>query len=266
MIHKNNISSYQFNKSIGSEIDTICEPFFKTFGITHFGYIRILPNNQMFRIANKPEWTEKFFEYEFYNDISFYSMEKIPINGNYSFLLFGEPQTAHCKALCNDFNIWNALTIYERFENYGSLWFFATTKENEMILDLYLNDLDILRKFILYFKEKAQHLLLFNDKSRIINMQINPLVDKFQTDLGIEKFLSESQISKYYLNKEENNISLSKREFECLKILSKGKTIKEVGKLLNLSPRTIESHINSAKQKTGCFYKDNIIDIIHNNI
>ncbi|MBX9786210.1 MAG: helix-turn-helix transcriptional regulator [Alphaproteobacteria bacterium] len=42
---------------------------------------------------------------------------------------------------------------------------------------------------------------------------------------------------------------MSRREIECLFHVSKGKSMKEIALLLNLSPRTIESHLNSSKMK-----------------
>lgn len=44
---------------------------------------------------------------------------------------------------------------------------------------------------------------------------------------------------------------LSPRESECLKWVADGKTDFEVGKILNISPRTVRFHIRNAKTKLG---------------
>ncbi|WP_341793688.1 helix-turn-helix transcriptional regulator [Rickettsia endosymbiont of Ceutorhynchus obstrictus] len=35
--------------------------------------------------------------------------------------------------------------------------------------------------------------------------------------------------------------------------------MKEIGRILNLSPRTVEHHLNKVKQKTGLLYKSQLI-------
>jgi DNA-binding CsgD family transcriptional regulator len=57
-------------------------------------------------------------------------------------------------------------------------------------------------------------------------------------------------------------ILFSKRESECLVALAKGKTYKQIAQQLNISPRTVESHINSIKRRSGCHFKSQIIDLI----
>jgi len=44
---------------------------------------------------------------------------------------------------------------------------------------------------------------------------------------------------------------LSPRESECLRWVADGKTDREVGKILEISPRTVRFHINNAKTKLG---------------
>lgn len=48
------------------------------------------------------------------------------------------------------------------------------------------------------------------------------------------------------------DVHLSKREAECLYQLRLGKTAKESAKALNISPRTVETHLENIKQKTLC--------------
>lgn len=50
----------------------------------------------------------------------------------------------------------------------------------------------------------------------------------------------------------KNKLMLSNRQIECLSLLGKGKTIKEIAKILDLSPRTVEDYLNSVKIKLGC--------------
>lgn len=61
----------------------------------------------------------------------------------------------------------------------------------------------------------------------------------------------------------DNNFhsSLTPRQSECLFFLIRGKTIKEIGKILGLSNRTIEYYIDIMKSRFGCTTKIELIDI-----
>lgn len=46
-------------------------------------------------------------------------------------------------------------------------------------------------------------------------------------------------------------VTLSSRQFECLKWAARGKSATDIGSILNISPRTVAFHIESAKAKLG---------------
>ena len=61
---------------------------------------------------------------------------------------------------------------------------------------------------------------------------------------GYERFVE-------LLDSRNSNSPLSPRESQCLHWVSEGKTDFEVGKILEISPRTVRFHINNAKVKLG---------------
>ena len=187
----NKLSSFHFNENCSPFLDSLCEPLFKNFGITHFGCIRILENGQMLRIANNKEWTRRYFHYEFYNDLDIYAMENIPINERNFKILSGPPLSDHCKMLCSEFNIWNFMLVYEKFPTYGELWFFGTCRENTQILDFYINNMHVFQHFIVYFKNKAIHLLDMNDSSHLIQTFIRPFTENLSGETQAQKFTTE---------------------------------------------------------------------------
>ncbi|MBL8676913.1 MAG: helix-turn-helix transcriptional regulator, partial [Alphaproteobacteria bacterium] len=60
-------------------------------------------------------------------------------------------------------------------------------------------------------------------------------------------------------------LQLSQREYECLKNLLIGKTMKETAQELKLSPRTIESYLNNIKIKINAHTKSEIIEYFKND-
>ena len=57
-----------------------------------------------------------------------------------------------------------------------------------------------------------------------------------------------------------NNHNLSKRQMECLFFLLRGKTHKEIGGILGLSQRTVDSYIDEIKFKMNCFTQAQLIE------
>ncbi|HAT1973098.1 LuxR C-terminal-related transcriptional regulator [Legionella pneumophila serogroup 1] len=63
----------------------------------------------------------------------------------------------------------------------------------------------------------------------------------------------------YTLNDNKNIYGLTDREQECVFLLIRGKSAKEIGALLSLSKRTIESYIENIKNKMDCRNKAEIL-------
>lgn len=64
-----------------------------------------------------------------------------------------------------------------------------------------------------------------------------------------------------YLEKRVNGAKLSKREIECLYYTLRGYTTKMIGQQLNVSYRTVQTHIEKIKVKFGCRLKSELISL-----
>jgi DNA-binding CsgD family transcriptional regulator len=62
------------------------------------------------------------------------------------------------------------------------------------------------------------------------------------------------------LDNYSNEFGLTKRQLDCLLHLVKGKTMKEIGKYLNLSHRTVGHYLETIKLKMECETKSDIIE------
>lgn len=62
-----------------------------------------------------------------------------------------------------------------------------------------------------------------------------------------------------------NNNSLTKREKDCASYLLRGMSAKEIGRILNISTRTVECHIAHIKTKLNCYSRSQIISKILDN-
>jgi DNA-binding CsgD family transcriptional regulator len=255
-------TALDFNEMISERIDSIGASFFQKLGITHFGYIKIFKNGTMFRMANNKEWTKEFFKREYYNDAAFYNMKNVSKEKRRLSLLTGEPQGEHLISLCTNFNIWNALVVYEKFNDYGELWFFGTSAQNTEAINFYINNEIILKKFTLYFKDKFSDELNNINDGNIIYSDIKLLDNNVQEQKNINDFFNEIKINYYKITDE---LSISKKEFKYLSYLIQGKTAKEIARLTDVSFRTVEFHLNNVKQKANCKKKSHLFEFLLNN-
>ena len=64
----------------------------------------------------------------------------------------------------------------------------------------------------------------------------------------------------YVLNKPSAKLDLSDREFECLFYLLRGHSMKEIGKKVAISDRTVETYVERIKLKHGLKSKADLVD------
>lgn len=64
----------------------------------------------------------------------------------------------------------------------------------------------------------------------------------------------------YMLNQQQHPCQLSQKQAECLFYLVRGKTVKEIARLLHKSARTIEDHVENLKNQFNCLSKSELID------
>jgi len=70
--------------------------------------------------------------------------------------------------------------------------------------------------------------------------------------MTLQDLLERNDIKRYYIMGQSSEAYLTRREAECLAHLAKGKSAKQVGKILALSPRTIEFYLEKIKHKFSC--------------
>ncbi|HJD61952.1 MAG TPA: helix-turn-helix transcriptional regulator [Rickettsia endosymbiont of Columbicola hoogstraali] len=124
-------------------------------------------------------------------------------------------------------------------------------------MNFYLNNTKLLEYGIDYFDVKAKDLIDTTDKTKLAYFK-----QKLNFNILDQRELILQQSKQFSLNaavKTGKYSKLSYRETECIYYLFLGNSMKEIGSILNLSPRTVEHHLNSIKQKTGLLYKSQLV-------
>ena len=62
------------------------------------------------------------------------------------------------------------------------------------------------------------------------------------------------------------HLHLTNKEIECLDLIMHGKTSKMIGKILNISYRTVETHMENIKKKLNIQSKSELIDFIFDQV
>lgn len=257
----NSRSAVEYNDSVAAEINKLAEPLFKNFNITTFAHIKIFKDS-LFHVTNNQQWLAFYCANKLF-DSAHYQHEINNLSNHY-FVLRND-KASLVKAMHN-YAVWHGLCIYKKYDDYVEMWNFATTKENVEIYNFYLNNMHYLERFIVYFKNQAKDIIEQPKEKILLKRKQELILDNHSLSMSEAKrdFLIETKLKKlqFYGLK----VNISKREIECLHLLAKGKMLKEIALILNISTRTIETHLNQLKVKLGCYYKNELVNFYDKNL
>jgi len=265
-VFSHNLNALKYAEETSKKIELICSPLFLNLGFTVFAYIKVLSDGRMLHLNSNPNWTKIFFENEFYNeDDCFHRIRKlVSSEGDKTFILSGPPAGKHLSALY-DFNIWNTYSIYKKREGYVEGWAFGTSRDKEDVINLYLKNSFIFNVFTLYFAEKAFDFTANAEDCNLIKTKKSINTIEAIDDGCIDRFLDRILPTRFPIKFRGKKIIFSKREIECLSLLSSGHSVKETAALLGISPRTAEDHINKMKLKIESYSKNDLIRMYLDN-
>lgn len=229
-----------------SAVREICEPL-ALIGITGFFFMRVYNDNSMIDLATHLEWGMHFFSKVYNNTYEKQDIKNHFFPTNYVNLWEHYPENIIWQEGKNFFSVGNGVSIVHNHANYNDIFSFFTDSKNFKLNEFYINNINLLEKFIVYFKDKAKRLIDKAENSKLIipSHYLEPLSNNDDPHLfNFEHFLDSINISK-------PNETLSKRECECLYWVAFGKTAEEIGCILGCSKRTIEFHITNAKTKAN---------------
>ncbi|USO01441.1 MAG: helix-turn-helix transcriptional regulator [Alphaproteobacteria bacterium] len=156
--------------------------------------------------------------------------------------------------------IWNGLNIYRRNMRGVEMFTFGMKSSANIDPNFYLNNLGHFLHFLSYFQAKisrsnhytSRHKCAFGDLFQKIFLNYDKT-----TCVPSNQNMGELRI---VLATVLGDVTLSKRESECLRLLSLGKTAKEIGRTLDLSHRTVESYISNIRQKTALNSRSDLVE------
>ena len=266
-----NIQFQIFQRQLSASTDfvkQITQPFSKI-GVIDFIYLRIYRDSSFIDLSTNAAWSDfffkKFYQLEYLNHSSILAKNLITLEKDTVFNLWSmdleNPMWLEAKEY---FGLGNGITVEKANKNFKEQYYFVAHKNNFKINNFYLNNLDMLEKAILYFKNKADKLIkkselekLYFPKEYYISSTHNE-----GSVLLEDYFLSSIQPSRYHLTYEGEEIIVSSREIACIKLVTQGWNAHEIGRILRISSRTVEAHINNVKLKLHCCKLGEVIYVL----
>lgn len=142
--------------------------------------------------------------------------------------------------LASYFNLGYFVNFVERYPGYVDVHCFASRSDNSSIMNFYLHEEDKLRGLIQLFKDKCAYLIKSHDHHKRV------LPDSMRPDFtGLPMSASV-----------HDNLSFSKRQWDCIRLLKEEYSAKKIANRLNLSHRTVENYFAGIKDRLQCNKSD----------
>lgn len=254
-----------FQNAVVKDVLEICQPIFKEFRVTLFSQTRAFHDGHFSSLMTSTELTEHYLERKY---PIYYSLGKgIILEPGIYVAAYLENQPSQHKIrneLRNYFNVDHMVHVIEKNSRYDDMFSFATTPENYQMVNQFINNIDVVKHFIRYFKEQSAAQMKQANKIHYSLEHFDLNIEEQSTvckTVSKEEFFNAAQIKKLHIATELGQVCISKREHECLKYSVMNYTLKEIAKFLNLSPRTVETYINNVKAKFNCNTRADLIDL-----
>lgn len=163
--------------------------------------------------------------------------------------------------------LWNTLiVVHQKNADYVDCYDFFMDHDFKDASDFFFGNIRLFDNFINYFDHQIIKIIDFDDKSIRAwfknEFHFSLLSHNTQKSDQIEKFLMHIKFERTALVKDGEYIPLTYREKECLFFIAQYKTVKEIARELGISPRTVETHIQSMKAKAGCHTKSSLLGLL----
>lgn len=255
------------------EIAELCKPL-EAFHIRHFIYLKQFNDGGRICLSNNPQWVEDYYNLKLYESSLF---EEKPSTYKPVFNVWiGDYDLDVYYHMRDHYKTTHTISITEPHHDGCEHYLFCADPTREQAIHYLSNNMDILYHFILYLKDRAEHLFHKAEKERIIVQKSfideapsKPIYRKSFDDimeLHKKKFFDKTPIRSFAFQVgNAQGIKLTQREVSCVSYLLQNKTAQETADLMNISRRTVESYLENIKIKLDCDTKSELFAILRNN-
>ena len=268
---KTNELAYKYLESAHDKIVDICMPLKRYLGIKDFQHGKIFFDGRTFFIGNELVYAK--FLLQFILEQEDYlvwrnntPLQRISTQDQLTPLLWPENPDCLIAHGLRNYGLWHGIAFCKIHHDHLEFWWFIGDLESFGLRDLYIRNQDTLLKFIQFFKVNAADIIRCagGDEYKMGTLKCTKLLPREFPNQAetftINSFLEELRRKSKYLHKIKPEFTyLTPREQECLSYLAKGDTAKEVARNLEISPRTVETHLKIIKCKTGFHSRSQLV-------
>jgi len=253
------------NISLADNIAQISEPILSHTDVTAFGHIRLFKDGSRLELATHGDWLEHHFQQEYH---SHSPMLECTAFKQFNILIWDQCES---NILMQDarenFDLCHGISIIKSRKTYMDIFNFVSSHEHWYINNWYLNNISVLQRFISHYKD-ASAALINTTKPYVLD---KPLAADFQlrelhqnvfdrpVESGNTNELMRKTILKRWQCQNNKNFYLTQAEIKCIYHLMQGLTAKSIARELNISHRTVETHVKRIRNKLGVTNKTDLI-------
>lgn len=228
----------------------ICKPLFDSTDISYFHHAELYDCAKISILTTHAEFHEHFWKHRY---------EKELFKQYYVGIFFNEPAAIPILRDGLQFGIDHILMIIVRHSNHYETFGFGTRPGNDAIVNFYLNHMDVLKKFTIYFREKGGDLIKAAQKNLlpVEGYSIREMKD-FRKAEKAECYFN-IKPKKIIIQTESAEVLVTAREFEILKLIAMGYSGKEIANTLHVVLKTVETHVSNIKRKLGCMRRSDLV-------
>ena len=237
---------------LGDKIAEICAPLFNSFAINYFSYSRIYIERDGTKLLINACCNKSWLQYYYCKKYKLLNTGK-PFN---FWMVVMEPRALKDAGVI--FSHHNGIIFDKIFPDCFESLEFASPTSNTCPLE-FCNNKALLNQFLIYFKCKAANVLKILEKEPLyLSQKRFPKIELI--DQAYNDFCQAIKIKKVPLRFKSKEIIFTRREFDVLSLMTKGKSMCEVGNILQISPRTVENYVYNAKEKSLAFTVNQLLE------
>lgn len=236
------------------------EPLRHHFGVTYFTYHHVQQNGHYSVLLDRPDFAAHYVQNELFKVDPFLRHPRFFKSGFFAMSEFFPGSTRYLldQEYADFFNTEPGFIYIDKQTDGVDFFGLVGAFTKEEVFNLYVKNAGVLKRFCHFFKKEMAGIL---KKMKLDPIFLTYLNSNFENEvLSIKDLQNMDFLKKIGYERELLSFSsLSKREVECLRLLLLNKTAKEIGISLDLSRRTVEAYLESAKDKLNCFSKSTLI-------
>lgn len=253
------------------DIDAICQPLRQYLKIDHFAYQRDVVDHErrlqlsLAPLCNNTKFMEFAVSYKRNTNPAIYN-----VTAKSQFYLLASFSPEYATDISKHVSIHNVfcrqITVND---NQREIFAFGSSENDPCLLNYYFNNIDLIDNFILYFREKAAKLLQQTWENKIpsshpaIYLSENNVINEPNTR---QAFLKAVTPKRYFIRDAfGNTVTIPAGEVNCLRLLIRGRSGKEIAAAMNISPRTVETYMERVKNRLSCYTRKQLLDLLDDN-